>query len=259
MRIATLPCWLLLAGGLLYVPASAIQALPTSTARKTVAVLSFDNNSGDAQYDPLGKGLAAMMISDLSIVEGVQLVERERLQDLINEQNLQHSRYFDSATAVEVGRFAGAEYVVTGAVMALQPRVRIDTRVIRVETAAIVKTAQVTGREDRLFELQEQLARELIDGLEIALSPEDYERLRQQQEANRVEDLRITLTYSQALDHFDRGDYVEAVEKMYVVVRAAPNSALMRLTYEQMRDQAARGAQRRLRDRLGEAIRRRIP
>jgi TolB-like protein len=259
MRTATLPCWLLLAGGLQLVPTTAIQALPTPVARKTVAVLSFDNNSGDAQYDPLGKGLAAMMISDLSSVESIQLVERERLQELIEEQNLQHSRRFDSATAVEVGRFAGAEYVVTGAVMALQPRVRIDTRVIRVETAEIVKTAQVTGREDRLFELQERLARELIDGLEIALSPEEYERLRQQQEANRVEDLRIALTYSQALDHFDRGAYVDAAEKMYIVVRAAPNSALMRLTYEQMRDRAARGARRRFQDRVGDAIRRRIP
>jgi TolB-like protein len=259
MRTATPPCWLLLAGALQLVPTTAIEALPAETTRKTVAVLSFDNNSGDAQYDPLGKGLAAMMISDLSNVESIQLVERDRLQDLIDEQDLQHSRYFDSSTAVEVGRFAGAEYVVTGAVMALQPRVRIDTRVIRVETAEIVKTAEVTGQENRLFELQGRLARELIDGLEIALSPEAYERLRLHQEANRVENLRVALAYSQALDNFDRGDYVEAVEKMYGVVRAAPNSALMQLTYEQMRDRAARGAQRRLRDRVGDAIRRRIP
>mgnify|MGYP003297987318 CR=1 FL=1 len=33
--------------------------------RKTVAVLYFDNNTGRSDYDPLGKGIAAMMISDL--------------------------------------------------------------------------------------------------------------------------------------------------------------------------------------------------
>ncbi|CAN5670202.1 hypothetical protein BH23GEM7_BH23GEM7_12050 [soil metagenome] len=259
MRTAPLLCWLLVAASLQLYPTAAIQALPPPPPRKTVAVLSFDNNSGDSQYDPLGKGLAAMMISDLSSVESIQLVERERLQDLINEQNLQQSRYFDSATAVQVGRVAGAEYVVTGAVMALQPQVRIDTRVIRVATAEIVKTAQVTGREDRFFELQQRLARELIAGLELALSPEELERLRQQQEANRVEEMRVTLTYSQALDLFDRGDYVEAAEKMYTVTRAVPNSALMQLTYDQMKQRAARGAKRRLQDRVRGAIRGRIP
>jgi hypothetical protein len=185
-------------------------------------------------------------------------VERERLQDLVTELELQQSRSFDPATAQRVGRFAGAEYVVTGALTALQPRLRIDTRVIRVETGEIVKTASVLGREDRFFELQERLADELMDGLEIALSPEELERFRQQQEANRLAELEVMLTYSEALALFDDEDYVGAAQRMYIVVQAAPESAIARMTYDMMRDRATRQAQDGARTRINRWIRGRM-
>jgi TolB-like protein len=228
------------------------------TNSKVVAVLAFDNGSGDARYDPLGKGIAAMMITDLSQLSILRLVERERLQDLITELDLQQTRHFDPATAQRVGRIAGAEYVVTGTLTAIQPRVRIDSRVIRVETGEIVKTASVLGREDRFFELQERLADELMDGLEIALSPEELERFRQQQEANRLAELEHMLMYSEALARFDREDYVGAAEKMYGVMQAAPESVVVRMTYDMMRDRAARQTQQRARTRVNRWIRDRV-
>ena len=57
--------------------------------RKTVAILYFDNNTGRADYDALGKGMSAMMISDLGSVDDVQLVEREHLQKLVDEMERQ--------------------------------------------------------------------------------------------------------------------------------------------------------------------------
>src|SRR5438067_5298817 len=111
--------------------------------KKTVAILYFDNYTGTSYYDPLGKGIASMMISDLSVVQEIQLVERDRMQDLVKEIDLQHTKYFDSTTSVKVGRMVGAEYVVVGAFASANPQMRIDTRVVRVATGEIVKTAQV--------------------------------------------------------------------------------------------------------------------
>jgi TolB-like protein len=255
---ALLILWLLAASGLS--PASdppSASVVPDN--RKTVAVLNFDNRSGDSQYDALGKGLASMMITDLSEVEAIQLVERERLGQLITEIDLQQTRHFDPATAARVGRFVGAEFVVTGTVVALQPSIRIDTHVVRVETAEIVKTAQVTGREDRFFDLQRRLSEALIDGLEVALSPEEWERFHAQQERNRIEELRISVQYSQALDLYDRGEYLDAAERMYQVMQAAPNSLVLQLTYEQMRRRGAQQGRRRAGDAVRGLLRGRIP
>ena len=139
------PTVLSLLAALLVAPQPVSHGPEAAAARKTVAVLRFDNNSGNADYDPLGKGIAAMMITDLSSVEAVQVGERERMQDLVGEMQMQQSKLFDPKTAVQLGKLVGAEYVVTGALMALDPKLRIDTRVIRVSTGEIVKTAKRTG------------------------------------------------------------------------------------------------------------------
>jgi TolB-like protein len=215
------------------------RARPVAPTATTLAVLYFDNRTGSADYDALGKGLAAMMITDLAAVEELQVVEREHLEEMLKELERQRSSYFDQSTAVKAGKLVGAQYILAGQITAVKPRVRLDTRVIDVETSRVVKTAQVTGDEDRFFELQQKLARNLVDGLELALSPEARERLEAQQEANRIDRLNTMVQLSQAMALFDQGEYPDAVLKMGPVVRSQPKSLIVQLTYEEMKKRAA--------------------
>ena len=237
--------------------ATGIAATPVSApapAKKTVAILYFDNYTGSADYDPLGRGISSMMISDLSVVKEIQLVERDRMQDLIKEIDLQHTKYFDSTTTVKAGKMIGAEYVVVGAFATVQPQMRIDTRVVRVETGEVVKSAQVTGDQDKFFDLQQALANKLIDGLGIALSPEDQQRLVAQQKANRVDAVKTVNAFSQALALSDRKDYEGAVKAMAPAVQAAPNSMVMRLAFSEMKRRATSSAADQAKDKLKSGI-----
>ncbi|MEO5818797.1 MAG: FlgO family outer membrane protein [Gemmatimonadaceae bacterium] len=228
---------------------------PESLApKKTVAVLYFDNHTGKPDYDPLGKGIAAMMISDLGSVEEIQLVERERMQDVVKEMETQHTKFYDSSTAVKVGRLAGAEYIVVGAFAALQPKMRIDTRVVRVETGEIVKTAQVTGDEDKFFDLEQKLAKNLIDGLGLALSPEAQAALAAKQEQNRVDAVSTMLNFSKSLNFYDRGEYGDAAQMMLPVVQASPNSMLVRMTFDEMKRRAGAMAAQKAKDKIKSGI-----
>jgi TolB-like protein len=245
---------LLLAAAMLQGPQ--LTPLPTSApAPKRVAVLYFDNNTGSGDYDNLGRGMASMMITDLASVKDIQLVEREHLQDVLKEQNAQSTKYYDPATAVQAGKLLGAEYIVTGAFVAVQPDMRIDTRVIRVETGEIVKTAKVVGEQDKFFDLQQRLADSLVSGLSVALSPEQRQQLRAQQERNRIDRLSTMTSYSQALASFDRGDYVDAVDKMQPVLRDAPNSVLVQLTYTEMKRRAADKAKDKAKEQIKGGLR----
>ena len=228
------------------IPTSPLNPAP----RKTVAVLYFDNFTGKADYDPLGKGIASMMISDLSAVQEIQLLERDRIQDLVKEMELQGTKFFDSTTAVKVGRMAGAEYIVVGSFAALQPRMKIDTRVVRVETGEIVKTAQVTGDEDKFFELEKRLASDLIDGLGLALSPEDQQRLAAKQEQNRVDALSTMVTFSRALAQYDKADFSGAVQTMAPAIQASPRSMLIRLAFDDMKGRATAAAAQKAKDKI---------
>ena len=229
-------------------------SLTGAAPRKTVAVLYFDNHTGKSEYEPLGKGISAMMISDLSSVQEIQLVERERMQDVVKEMETQRTPYYDSSTAVKVGRMMGAQYIVVGAFAALQPKMRIDTRVVRVETGEIVKTAQVTGDEQNFFDLQQKLAKNLIDGLGIALSPEDQQRLATKQEQNRIDAVSTILSFSRALSLYDRSQYLDAAQMMAPVLQQAPNSSLVRDVYEEMKRRAAVAAAQKVKDKIKSGI-----
>lgn len=235
------------------------RARPDSVAPKTVAVLYFDNATGNADYDPMGRGMAAMLITDLSGVPEIRLVERDRMQAVLDEQRLQSSNFFDPATAVKTGKLLGAEYLLTGSMTASRPDMRIDTRVIRVETGEIVRSAKVQGKEEQFFDLQQKLARELIKGLPIAVSPEATEALRQRQQRNRIDDASTMVTFSQGLRSFDNRDYVDAVEKFGRVMLKSPETTVFQLSYAEARRRSGNAAKEKVRSGLRDMIRKRIP
>lgn len=79
----------------------------------SIAVQAFVNRSGD-DYRAMAKGLAAMTIADLSKVPGLKVLERERVQLLVNEMKLGDSGLADPASAVRSGRVMRAEKIVVG-------------------------------------------------------------------------------------------------------------------------------------------------
>lgn len=222
--------------------------------KTVVAVLRYDNNTGDAQYEHLGRAFSSMMISDLSVIERIQLVERDRLEELLAELDFQQSGYVDPESAQTVGMIVGAEFVVAGAFLTADPEMRLDTRIAKVETSEIVTTAEVTGEQESLFELQQRLADELIAGFEIVLTEEERARLEQQQEANRIDDLETMVRFSEALCLLDYGAYVEAAESLQEVQERAPGSQIVRATLGAMQDRVEDEAERRLRNEANRRI-----
>lgn len=61
---------------------------PALAEEMTLAVLPLDKAAASEEYAGLGKALAGMLVTDLSAVPGIKLVERERLQALLDELEL---------------------------------------------------------------------------------------------------------------------------------------------------------------------------
>jgi hypothetical protein len=79
----------------------------------SIAVQAFVNRGNEA-YRAMAKGLAAMIIADLTKVPGLKVLEREKVQLLVNEMKLGDSGLTDTASAVRSGRLMRAEKVVVG-------------------------------------------------------------------------------------------------------------------------------------------------
>ena len=207
---------------------------PATAAPPSVMVLYFDNDTGHAEYDSLAKGLADMMITDLSAVPSLRVVEREKLEALLAELKLQRKKYFDPKTVQHIGKGTGAAYAITGSFLSIEPNIRLDVRMVKIETAVVVKSASVTGSKEKFFDLQQQLTTKLVEGLSALLAAGDAAKIASAARANKIDDLGTLLTYSQGLDSSDRGDLEGASKQLQKVVAASPDFKLGKDRYRQI-------------------------
>ncbi len=225
------PGWLSLVVALVLSVAGARAARAAPTA---VMVLYFDNDTGSAEYDSLAKGLADMMITDLTAVPSLRVVEREKLEALLKELKLQRKKYFDPKTAQRIGKGTGAAYAVTGSFLSIEPNIRLDVRMIKIDSGVVVKSASVAGTKDKFFDLQQQLTGKLIEGLSGVLAAGDAAKAAAAARSNKVDDLGVVLAYSKGLDASDRGDLDGASKQMQKVVAASPDFQLGKDRYRQI-------------------------
>jgi TolB-like protein len=134
--------------------------LPARAQASAVAVLYFENGA-NPELDMLKIGLAQMLITDLQGTQGLTIVERARLQAILDELELGHSGKVDEATAAQVGKLLGAEYMVMGSYFEMAGTLRIDTRVVRVETGEVVHAKGVHGGTSELWTLEKDIAQDL--------------------------------------------------------------------------------------------------
>ncbi len=115
-------------------------AIAAPTATPTVAVLEFSNN-GSEGLASLSAGIPDMLTTSLAASDGLTVVERLNIRKVVSEMTLGASGLVDPATAARIGKVAGADLVVMGSFLDLGRKLRIDAKVVEVETAAIVPGA----------------------------------------------------------------------------------------------------------------------
>jgi TolB-like protein len=146
--------------------------LPTFAfaAPPTVAVMYFDYQGKDEELALLKKGLASMLISDLAGQEAFDVVERERLEDVLSELKLQSSAKIDQASAVKAGKLLGARYLVLGGYFDVLKTLRVDARVVDVETGKVLKSTGASGKPEEFLAIEQKIASELGVELNDALT-----------------------------------------------------------------------------------------
>lgn len=155
------------------------KALPTITAPNTIAVLYFQNKTGNSALDPLRKGLTLMLITDLAQVKRLQVIERVKLQALVEEMGLGVSGLVDESTSPRVGRLLGARWLVGGNIWpALEENLKIQAYPLDVPKAQVLGEPLREGKLNDLFRLEKELLFEIVKLLKIEVSPEEERAMR---------------------------------------------------------------------------------
>jgi curli production assembly/transport component CsgG len=137
----------------------------TVDRESTLAVWDLEDLSLQESARPdLGQFLSARILEVVKEA-GYTIVERERLLLALKELKLGSSSLADSPTRLRIGRLMGSRLMIFGAYQVIEGRMRVDLRMVEVETGRILKTAQKTTESGALTDwlmAVEKAARELI-------------------------------------------------------------------------------------------------
>jgi len=200
-----------------------------SISDNTVAVVYFKNMGELRDLDPLQKGLTDMLITDLSKAKKLNVVERVRLQELLQEMGLGMTGLVDLDTAPRVGKLLGAAEIVNGMFINLEgEKLRIDGNITQVKTRKFALTDHVAGALDDFFRLEKQLVFSIVEKMGIELSQEERDDIQK----IPTENLLAFMAYCKGLDYEDRGMYEQAREQYEQAVSIDPNFSQARENIE---------------------------
>lgn len=135
-----------------------------------VAIIDFENISGIAKYDGLGKAMSSMLISDIEAnvsPKRLQLVERAQIQKVLKEQNFQATGSVDKTTAVKAGKILGVTYMLVGDVYILNDQLIINARLANTETGDIVFSKKQEGKTTGWLTLKTAIAKDIAASLSM--------------------------------------------------------------------------------------------
>ncbi len=131
-------------------------------SKHTIAVVAFENNSNDKALDWMKAGIAEALVSDLTHLGSLTVIERTQVQKAFQEQKLRELGFTDEKDASKIGKLLGADAVLVGSFSKVGDTLRLDGRVLEIGTTKILKTGSATGGVNQLFDVERKLALDLV-------------------------------------------------------------------------------------------------
>jgi len=194
------------------------QEPPTSNS---VAVFPFSYLGANPELKPLERGLTYLVITDLSKVKSLTLLERAQVQSLVDELGLTQSGAVDPATGARSGRLLRAQDVVQGALQdaGANERLKLDANVVATVTTSVVARGSSANQLPQLFDMEKAVVLQLLQKLGITLSAAEQRAISERPTA----DLQAFLAFSRGLEAEDRGDYQAAAGAYQAATARDPN------------------------------------
>jgi tetratricopeptide (TPR) repeat protein len=198
--------------------------LPESRmSARAIAVFPLRYLGKDKKFAPLGKGLSEMIIGDLGQVRQLKLLERIRLQILLEEMALAESEYFDQSTAPRFGKLLGAGRLVAGTFnVSDKEQLQVEVLSWDVITGFFPAAATASDLLQNLFRLEKDLVFKVVAEMGIELTPQEEEKIR----FIPTQSLQAFLTYCRGLEAEDAGRFEAAAGFYQQAKQLDPNFEL---------------------------------
>ncbi len=165
-----------------------------------VAVMPFDNMSSDPETDYFSDGLTEELTTRLSLVSEIELVSRWA------SKQLKERKHDVRAISSELG----ARYIVGGSVRRSQDSFRINVQLVDVTTNRQIWGNTYKGKLDDIFDIQEQVAQQIVEALKLKLSFSE----------------KVSLTKRQTIDAHAYDLYLKGQDYLYRLTKRSVEYAI---------------------------------
>ncbi len=182
--------------------------------KPSIAVLPFDNMSGDPEQEYFSDGMAEDLITDLSNIPDLYVAAR-------------HSSFSFKGQmpyVQEVAEKLGVTYVLEGSVRKMGERLRVNTQLIDATDGDHLWAKRYDGDMDEIFEFQDRIRAEIVTALELKLTPTD-KALSERKPTDSVEAYDLFLKGRASYHRFTSEQYLEAKECLEKAIEIDPNFA----------------------------------
>ena len=185
---------------------------PLSAFEHSVVVMPFDNLTGDENFDVWGKGVASLIIDELTVYEELYVLDSQTLFEILNTIEQTRKAQVLPRLAREVADRTRIRTLLLGDILKTGTQLLLQARLMDARTGQVTFSHQVAGEsEDDLPLMAQSLAERVRDHLEIRVIEKELDvDIR----APRVRSAQAYRLYVQATEDFFMQRYPPAIESL---------------------------------------------
>jgi serine/threonine protein kinase/Flp pilus assembly protein TadD len=194
--------------------------------KPSLAVMHFENNTGDENLDHWRKALSDLLIADLSQSKYIAVLSGEELYNILEEKNLLDVKSYSSGALKDVSSQAGVQYMLVGKMMMAGDTIRIDTTLQEAHSGKIVGSERVEGQgEDSFFAMVDELTRKVKTSFKLTADEiaSDLDESVEKITSNSPEAYKY---YRDGIRFLGKGDWAQSIALMEMAVGIDPEFAM---------------------------------
>ena len=190
------------------------KASQASSARATVAVMPFTNQSSDAKRDYFSDGVTQDIINALGRFSGVMVISHNAVQAYKGRP----------MTSAEISRELDVRYIAQGSVRQADDKLRVAVELSDAEKGTQLWSERFEGTGQQVFEIQDQIVKNIVGALAVKLTSLEQQRVFSKP-TESLEAYDLVLRARALLLSFERTSNREARNLLAQALKLAPNYA----------------------------------